>query len=92
DPTDNRFEPHPTNYPLCELEYPNTDSMERFVLLQPKDKDHYSPIMDFERSLYTIVKCENSLLNDKNDDLRPPPEEPPSSVSPSPPHSRASTS
>ncbi|ESK95490.1 histone-lysine n-methyltransferase [Moniliophthora roreri MCA 2997] len=107
DSTDKRFEPHPTNYPVCELEYPNTDSIERFVLLQPKDKDHYSPIMDFERSLYTIVKYymtpaqqalfgpipgENSFLNDDNGDRPPTSEEPPSSVSPSPPHSRASTS
>ena len=30
----------------------------RFILLAPKDKDHYNPIMDLEKSLYTIVECE----------------------------------
>lgn len=29
----------------------------RFVLLAPKDKDHYNPIMDLEKSLYTIIEC-----------------------------------
>ncbi|KAK7041733.1 Nucleosomal histone H3-Lys79 methylase [Paramarasmius palmivorus] len=101
DPNDTSFEPHPTNYPVCDLEYPNTDAVERFVLLQPKDKDHYSPIMDFEASLYTIVKYymtpeqqslfgpipgDNNLLPDNEDDG------PPSSVSPSPPNSNASLS
>lgn len=28
----------------------------RFILLAPKDKDHYNPIMDLEKSLYTIVE------------------------------------
>lgn len=29
----------------------------RFVLLAPKDKDHYNPIMCLEQSLYTIIDC-----------------------------------
>jgi hypothetical protein len=33
----------------------------RFILLAPKDKDHYNPIMDLEKSLYTIVECEVTL-------------------------------
>jgi len=28
----------------------------RFILLAPKDKDHYNPIMDLEKSLYTMVE------------------------------------
>ncbi|KAH9487179.1 Histone-lysine N-methyltransferase, H3 lysine-79 specific [Psilocybe cubensis] len=57
DPNDKSFEPHPTNYPVVELEYPNSFAAERFILLAPKDKDHYNPIMDLERTLYTIVEC-----------------------------------
>ena len=33
----------------------------RFILLAPKDKDHYNPILDLEKSLYTIVECTSSL-------------------------------
>ena len=74
DPTDKSFEPHPANYPVAELEFPNTGSSERFVskcvrysrahcslryiLLAPKDPNHYSPIMCLEQSLYRIVECE----------------------------------
>ena len=29
----------------------------RFILLVPKDKDHYNPIMCLEQSLHTIVDC-----------------------------------
>lgn len=29
----------------------------RFMLLVPKDKDHYNPIMCLEQSLYTIIDC-----------------------------------
>lgn len=29
-----------------------------YILLAPKDKDHYSPILDLERTLYTIVERE----------------------------------
>ncbi|KAF7340197.1 Histone-lysine N-methyltransferase, H3 lysine-79 specific [Mycena venus] len=57
DPTDCKFKPHPKNYPYVELEYPNTHSSERFILLAPKDKDHYNPIMDVEKTLYTIIEC-----------------------------------
>ncbi|KAI0344273.1 DOT1-domain-containing protein [Trametopsis cervina] len=56
DPSDTSFEPHPTHYPVAELEYPNTGASERFILLTPKDKDHYDPIMCLESSLYTIIE------------------------------------
>ncbi|KAJ7293938.1 S-adenosyl-L-methionine-dependent methyltransferase [Mycena rebaudengoi] len=55
-PSDPSFRPHPKDYPVVELEYPNTNSSERFILLAPKDKDHYNPIMDVEKTLYTIVE------------------------------------
>ncbi len=29
-----------------------------YILLAPKDKDHYSPILDLERTLYTIIERE----------------------------------
>ncbi|KAJ6573890.1 histone-lysine N-methyltransferase [Mycena vulgaris] len=57
DPSDTSFKPHPKDYPVVELEYPNTHSSERFILLAPKDKDHYNPIMDVEKTLYTIIEC-----------------------------------
>ncbi|KAJ7166896.1 S-adenosyl-L-methionine-dependent methyltransferase, partial [Mycena filopes] len=57
DPSDSSFKPHPKLYPYVDLEYPNTYSSERFILLAPKDKDHYNPIMDVEKSLYTIIDC-----------------------------------
>ncbi|KAJ6577112.1 S-adenosyl-L-methionine-dependent methyltransferase, partial [Mycena sp. CBHHK59/15] len=57
DPSDTSFKPHPKDYPVVELEYPNTNSSERFILLAPKDKDHYNPIMDVEKTLYTIIEC-----------------------------------
>ncbi|KAF9524683.1 hypothetical protein CPB83DRAFT_725336, partial [Crepidotus variabilis] len=57
DPTDTRFEASSTSYPVVELEYPNKGASERYILLAPKDKDHYNPIMDLERTLYTIVEC-----------------------------------
>lgn len=31
--------------------------LSRFILLAPKDKDHYNPIMDVEKTLYTIIEC-----------------------------------
>ncbi|KAI0791775.1 histone methylation protein DOT1-domain-containing protein [Abortiporus biennis] len=48
DPENKNFEVHPTRYPVAELEYPNTHSCERYILLVPKDKDHYNPIMCLE--------------------------------------------
>ncbi|KAH9992511.1 histone methylation protein DOT1-domain-containing protein [Russula compacta] len=56
DPHDRYFDPHPTDYPVAELEFPNTGATERYILLAPKDKDHYSPILDLERTLYTIIE------------------------------------
>ncbi|KAF8198985.1 histone-lysine N-methyltransferase [Pholiota molesta] len=97
DPTDKTFDPHPTDYPVVELEYPNSGACERFILLAPKDKDHYNPIMDLERSLYTIVECyvprEHQAIFGPiptatlSDVVSPPP-----SPSPSPPCSNASSS
>ncbi|KAI0770956.1 S-adenosyl-L-methionine-dependent methyltransferase [Trametes elegans] len=56
DPTDRSFDPHPTDYPCTVLEYPNTGACERFILLAPKDKDHYNPIMCLESTLRTIIE------------------------------------
>ncbi|EGN94060.1 hypothetical protein SERLA73DRAFT_188615 [Serpula lacrymans var. lacrymans S7.3] len=56
DPEDTSFEPHPTNYPVTKLEYPNNDACESFILLTPKDKNHYDPIMCLELSLHAIIK------------------------------------
>ncbi|KAJ7630377.1 S-adenosyl-L-methionine-dependent methyltransferase, partial [Roridomyces roridus] len=56
DPQDRTFKPDPSRYPTVELQYPNTDSSEIFILLAPKDKDHYNPIYDVEKTLYTIVE------------------------------------
>ncbi|KAF8698598.1 hypothetical protein AX14_001086 [Amanita brunnescens Koide BX004] len=57
DPKDRSFQPHPHWYPYVELEYPNSSASERFILLAPKDKDHYNPILDLEQTLYTIIEC-----------------------------------
>ncbi|KAJ7451115.1 histone-lysine N-methyltransferase [Mycena latifolia] len=97
DPTDTSFKPHPKDYPVVELEYPNTHSSERFILLAPKDKDHYNPIMDVEKTLYTIIECyltpaqqalfgpiPKDTLFDSDDAATPSP-------SPSPPRSHASS-
>ncbi|KAI0297535.1 S-adenosyl-L-methionine-dependent methyltransferase [Multifurca ochricompacta] len=56
DPHDRSFNPHPTDYPVGELEFPNSGATERYILLAPRDKDHYSPILDLERTLYTIIE------------------------------------
>jgi len=56
DPLDRSFDAHPTNYPVGELEFPNSGATERYILLAPRDKDHYSPILDLERTLYTIIE------------------------------------
>ncbi|TEB20202.1 hypothetical protein FA13DRAFT_1645281 [Coprinellus micaceus] len=58
DENDQSFEPHAEDYPVVELVYPNRNASERFILLAPKDVDHYNPIYDLEASLYTIVQCE----------------------------------
>ncbi|RDB28649.1 Histone-lysine N-methyltransferase, H3 lysine-79 specific [Hypsizygus marmoreus] len=95
DPRDYSFKPHPTNYPVVELEYPNTGAVERFVLLAPKDKDHYNPIMDLEKSLFTIVECyltpaQQALFGSIPNETLSEAVSPPPSPSPSPPHSRSS--
>ncbi|KAF5382801.1 hypothetical protein D9757_007288 [Collybiopsis confluens] len=83
-PDDNSFEPEA--YPTAELEYPNTGAFETFSLLAPKDKDHYNPIMDLEKSLYTIQSLIGLPPSDSlTEALSPPP-----SPSPSPPNSRVS--
>ncbi|KAJ3567820.1 hypothetical protein NP233_g6117 [Leucocoprinus birnbaumii] len=98
DPNDTSFDPE--NYPAAELEYPNSGAKERFLLLAPKDKDHYNPIMDLESSLLTIVKyyctpAQQALFGPlpRQSLVDPDDESPPSSPSPSPspPLSRASS-
>ena len=34
-----------------------------YILLAPRDKDHYSPILDLERTLYTIIEREDFPFN-----------------------------
>ena len=36
----------------------DANTLPRYILLAPKDKDHYSPILDLERTLYTIIERE----------------------------------
>ncbi|KAG6334088.1 hypothetical protein ID866_5004 [Astraeus odoratus] len=55
DPEDKSFDVE--SMPSTELEYPNNNSCETFILLVPKDPDHYNPIMCLEQSLYTIIDC-----------------------------------
>ncbi|KAL6303489.1 hypothetical protein BKA93DRAFT_734905 [Sparassis latifolia] len=66
DSEDKRFEPHPTDYSVMKLEYPNIGACERFVLLVPKDKakakDHYNPIMCLENTLHAILESMRSAL------------------------------
>ncbi|KAG8220237.1 histone-lysine N-methyltransferase [Butyriboletus roseoflavus] len=61
DPDDKSFEAE--NLPTADLEYPNNYANEKFMLLVPKDKDHYNPIMCLEHSLYTIIDCVYSFLS-----------------------------
>lgn len=56
DPEDKRFEPHHTDFPFVELEYPNNNAREVFPLLVPKDEDHYSPVLEVKKSLFTIIE------------------------------------
>ncbi|EKM60394.1 uncharacterized protein PHACADRAFT_132924 [Phanerochaete carnosa HHB-10118-sp] len=56
DPEDKSFQPHPTRYPVAELEYPNTFAAEKFILLEPRDKDHYNPVVDLQQTLHTIIE------------------------------------
>ncbi|KAJ8482265.1 hypothetical protein ONZ45_g15007 [Pleurotus djamor] len=88
-PNDRSFEPHPSDYPYAELEYPNNGAVERFILLQPKDKDHYNPILCLERSLHTMIECyltpaQQSLFGTIPSDAlsEPGPKTPPPSPSP----------
>ncbi|KAJ7260030.1 hypothetical protein B0H12DRAFT_966236, partial [Mycena haematopus] len=53
-PSDTSWDAHPINYPFVELEYPHTDSTEKFILLVPKSDDNYNPIMDVRRTLETF--------------------------------------
>lgn len=46
----------PLAYLLTFMTYANCTSS--YILLAPRDKDHYSPILDLERTLYTIIECE----------------------------------
>ncbi|RDX51423.1 DOT1-domain-containing protein [Lentinus brumalis] len=56
DPDDMSWEPHPTKYPMAELEYPNSGASERFILLIPRDHEHYNPLICLESSLHAMVK------------------------------------
>ncbi|KAJ7898790.1 S-adenosyl-L-methionine-dependent methyltransferase [Mycena leptocephala] len=56
DPSDDSFDWHPKCYPSVEMEYPNTNSSERFILLAPTDQFGYNPILDLEQTIYTIIK------------------------------------
>lgn len=56
DPDDYWFKPSPDESPIVELEFPNNLATEEFILLQPKDEDHYNPIYDLEASVYAIVE------------------------------------
>ena len=48
---------------LCLISTPiQCDRFTRFILLEPKDKDHYNPIMCLELSLLAIVECEPPSL------------------------------
>ncbi|KAI6153139.1 histone-lysine N-methyltransferase, partial [Pisolithus tinctorius] len=87
DPDDKSFEVEAM--PSTELEYPNNHSCETFILLVPKDPDHYSPIMCLVDSLYTIIECYltppqkalfGTLPTDLPTDHTPPPSPPISSV------------
>ncbi|KAJ7356640.1 DOT1-domain-containing protein [Mycena albidolilacea] len=97
DPSDTSFKPHPKDYPFVELEYPNTHSSERFILLAPKDKDHYNPIMDVEKTLYTIIECyltpaQRALFGPiPKDTLFDADDTPSPAPSPSPPRSHSSS-
>ncbi|KAN0101057.1 S-adenosyl-L-methionine-dependent methyltransferase [Tylopilus felleus] len=80
DPDDKFFEVESS--PTADLEYPNNYANEKFMLLVPKDKDHYNPIMCLEQSLHTIVDSYlsptqkalfGSLPNESIPDDTPPP-------------------
>ncbi|KAJ7232841.1 S-adenosyl-L-methionine-dependent methyltransferase [Mycena haematopus] len=95
-PNDVSFKPNPKTYPYVDLEYPNTHSSERFILLAPKDKDHYNPIMDVEKTLYTIIECyltpaQQALFGPIPKDTLFESDAPSPAPSPSPPRSHSST-
>ncbi|KAF9073966.1 S-adenosyl-L-methionine-dependent methyltransferase [Rhodocollybia butyracea] len=95
EPSDKSFEPE--KCPVVEMEYPNTGATEKFLLLAPKDKDHYNPIMDLEKTLYTIVDhyltpSQRELIGSVPNELLTEAVSPPPSPSPSPPNSRISNS
>ena len=56
-PEDKTWDPHDNDYPRCELEFPNTNATERYILLAPKDKEHYSPMLCLERALHAMIEC-----------------------------------
>lgn len=88
DPDDKSFEAEAL--PTAELEYPNNHSYETFILLVPKDPDHYNPVMCLVESLYTIIDCYltppqkalfGTLPTALPSDHTPPPPSPPTSSS-----------
>nr|GAT45580.1 histone-lysine N-methyltransferase [Mycena chlorophos] len=56
DERDRSFQQSPDKFPTVQLEYPNIDATEKFIVLAPRDGDHYNPIMDLEQTLYCIVR------------------------------------
>ncbi|EIW86257.1 DOT1-domain-containing protein, partial [Coniophora puteana RWD-64-598 SS2] len=92
DQSDTTFEWSLDDPPTVELEYPNSNACETFMLLAPKDKDHYNPILCLEQSLHVIYECyltpsQRDVLGTIPFECRSDPEEsPPSSPPPlSPP-------
>ncbi|EIN13327.1 DOT1-domain-containing protein [Punctularia strigosozonata HHB-11173 SS5] len=72
-----RFEPDPDNPPMVTLEMPNNGAVEEFLLLQPKDPDHYNPIFDLRKTLETIIEsyltpAQQSLFGTLHDSLSRP--------------------
>ncbi|EAU93345.2 histone-lysine N-methyltransferase [Coprinopsis cinerea okayama7 len=93
-PDDTSFEPE--NLPLVELEYPNAHAVERFLLLAPKDKDHYNPVYDLESTLCTMIefyctKEQQARFGPNPNDWRSEGLSPPPSRSPSPSPSTSSS-
>ncbi|KZS90281.1 DOT1-domain-containing protein [Sistotremastrum niveocremeum HHB9708] len=44
------------NIPYVVLEYPNSGAEEKFLLLEPKDPQHYNPVWELMQSLELIIK------------------------------------
>ncbi|KAG6864835.1 hypothetical protein C0991_006859 [Blastosporella zonata] len=78
DPRDYSFKPHPTKYPVAELEYPNTGAVERSVSISWIVRFRY--LTPAQQTLF------GSIPSDSLSEIV----SPPASPSPSPPHSQLS--